>query len=162
MSSRFLTVLFVTAYQSTLLLFSWTLSTWTQVGWFILGFLLQTAANLSLLLLKFTSGTSGLRLFQKWTFGSIRHMFSAVWISVEYDVTGNNAVCLHWGWWCKKLSGGVLVWLSVWSEVQTCIWPSWCHCHSLSFTFLVLAHLGSPGKRAFKRVCVSVYVLLMM
>ena len=25
---------------------------------------------------------------------------------------------------CKKLSGGVLVWLSVWSEVQICIWPS--------------------------------------
>ena len=24
----------------------------------------------------------------------------------------------------KKLSGGVLAWLSVWSEVQTCIWPS--------------------------------------
>jgi len=23
---------------------------------------------------------------------------------------------------CKKLSGGVLAWLSVWSEVQTCIW----------------------------------------
>ena len=33
---------------------------------------------------------------------------------------------------CEKLSGGVLAWLSVWSEVQTCIWPSWCHCHSLS------------------------------
>ena len=33
---------------------------------------------------------------------------------------------------CKKQSGGVLVWISVWSEVQTCIWPSWCHCHSLS------------------------------
>jgi len=32
----------------------------------------------------------------------------------------------------KKLSGGVLAWLSVWSEVQTCKWPSWCHCHSLS------------------------------
>ena len=32
----------------------------------------------------------------------------------------------------KKLSGGVLAWLSVWSEVQNCIWPSWCHCHSLS------------------------------
>jgi len=33
-------------------------------------------------------------------------------------------------WWqeghlaCKKQSGGVLAWLSVWSEVQTCIWPS--------------------------------------
>jgi len=25
---------------------------------------------------------------------------------------------------CKKLSGGVLVWLSVWSKVQTCIWSS--------------------------------------
>jgi len=25
---------------------------------------------------------------------------------------------------CKKESGGVLAWLSVWSEVQTCIWPS--------------------------------------
>jgi len=25
---------------------------------------------------------------------------------------------------CKKLSGGVLVWLTVWSKVQTCIWPS--------------------------------------
>ena len=33
---------------------------------------------------------------------------------------------------CKKLSCGVLAWLSVWSEVQTCIWPSWCHCHSQS------------------------------
>ena len=32
----------------------------------------------------------------------------------------------------KKLSGGMLAWLSVWSEVQTCIWPSWCLCHSLS------------------------------
>ena len=33
---------------------------------------------------------------------------------------------------CKKLSGGVLAWLSACSEVQTCIWFSWCHCHSLS------------------------------
>ena len=33
---------------------------------------------------------------------------------------------------CTKLSGGVLAWLSVWSEVHTCIWPRWCHCHSLS------------------------------
>ena len=67
----------------------------------------------------------------------------------------------------KKLSGAVLAWLSVWSEVQACIWPSWCHCHSLSlapvksrlvFTFLVLAHLASPGKRTVKRVCVRVCV----
>ena len=32
----------------------------------------------------------------------------------------------------KKLSGGLLAWLSLWSEMQTFIWPSWCHCHSLS------------------------------
>ena len=25
---------------------------------------------------------------------------------------------------CKKLSGEVLAWLSVWSEVHTCIWPN--------------------------------------
>ena len=31
------------------------------------------------------------------------------------------------------MSGGVLAWLSVCSKVQTCIWPSWCHCYSLSF-----------------------------
>jgi len=33
---------------------------------------------------------------------------------------------------CKKLSGGVLAWSSVWCEVQTCIWSSGFHCHSLS------------------------------
>ena len=32
----------------------------------------------------------------------------------------------------SELSSGVLAWLSAWSEVQTCIWPSWCHCRSLS------------------------------
>ena len=60
---------------------------------------------------------------------------------------------------CKKLSGGMLVWLYGWVKVQICIWPSWCHCISLSlapinpywfylpgFTFLVLAHLGSRGQ----------------
>ena len=66
---------------------------------------------------------------------------------------------------CKKLSGGVLAWLSVWSEVQTCIWPSWCHCHSLSLAsvksrlvlpscYRLRAYPFSPGKGAVKRVCV--------
>ena len=63
------------------------------------------------------------------------------------------------------MSGGVLAWLFGWSDVQICIWPSGCHCHSLSlasvksrlfFTFLVQAHLCSPGQRAVKRVCVYV------
>ena len=48
------------------------------------------------------------------------------------------------------------------SDMQTCIWPSWCHCHSLSLASvksrLVLPlwyrHPGSPGQRAVKWVCV--------
>jgi len=40
-----------------------------------------------------------------------------------------SALTLLVGWWeghpaCKKLSGAVLAWLSVWGVVQTCIWPS--------------------------------------
>jgi len=40
-----------------------------------------------------------------------------------------SALTLLVGWQeghptCKKLSGGVLAWLSVWSEMQTCIRPS--------------------------------------
>jgi len=52
-----------------------------------------------------------------------RHAFSALTLLVGRQ--GGHPVC-------KKLSGGVLEWLSVWSELQTCIRPSWCHCHSLS------------------------------
>jgi len=68
---------------------------------------------------------------------------------------------------CKKLSGGVLAWLSVWSEVQTCDMaqlmqlPLTVSCFSeiqIGFTFLVPAHPGSPGQRAVKRVCVCVCV----
>jgi len=70
----------------------------------------------------------------------------------------------------KHKSGGVLAWLSVWSEVQTCIkaqlmpLPPTVSCSSkiqIGFTFLVLAHLGSPGQRAVKRVCVYVCVTCM-
>jgi len=68
---------------------------------------------------------------------------------------------------CKKLSGGVLAWLSVWSEVQTCMvqlmpLPLTVSCFSkiqTGFTFLVPAHLGSPRQRAVKHVCVCVRVL---
>jgi len=56
-----------------------------------------------------------------------------------YFVFVQNSVCLCYGVYgaltllvgrqeghpaCKKLSGEVLAWLSVWSEVQTCIRPS--------------------------------------
>jgi len=67
---------------------------------------------------------------------------------------------------CKKLSGGVLAWLSVWSEVQTCIQlmplPLTVSCFSkiqIGFAFLVPAYLGSPGKRAVKQVCIQLIKL---
>ena len=48
---------------------------------------------------------------------------------------------------CKKLNGGVLAWLSVWSEMQTCIWPSCCHCHSMSLASVKcrLVYLSGTG-----------------
>jgi len=80
-----------------------------------------------------------------------RHAFSALTLLVGRQ-EGHPA--------CKKLSGGVLAWLSVWSEVQICISHSWCHCHSLSLApvnpdwfyqngsaFLVPAYPGCPRKK---------------
>ena len=45
------------------------------------------------------------------------------------SINAFSALTLLVGWQeghpaCKKLTAGVLAWLSVWSEVQTCIWPS--------------------------------------
>ena len=66
---------------------------------------------------------------------------------------------------CKKLSGGVLAWLSVWSEVQTrhtaqlMPLPLTVSCFSkiqTGFAFLVPAYLVSLGKKAIKQVCVCV------
>ena len=47
--------------------------------------------------------------------GDSSYAFSALTLLVGRQ-EGNPA--------CKKLSGGVLAWLSVWSELQTCMWPS--------------------------------------
>ena len=49
---------------------------------------------------------------------SCRAAFSALTLLVGWQ-EGHPA--------CKKLSDGLLAWLSVWGEVQTYIWPSWCH-----------------------------------
>ena len=63
---------------------------------------------------------------------------------------------------CKKLSGGVLAWLlSVWSEVHTCIWPSWCHCHSLSLAS-VKSRLVLPYCYRLTRVVPVKRVLLLL
>jgi len=65
---------------------------------------------------------------------------------------------------CKKLSNEVLACLSVWSEVQMiCMWPSWCHCHSISCCFInpvytiqpvvkpVVKPIWQPGKCLYTR-----------
>ena len=74
----------------------------------------------------------------------------------------------------QKLSNEVLEWLSVWSEVQTYILPSRCHCHSLylapvKFRLVspfwcwltwVVAEKGPLNRcvRACVRACVCAYV----
>jgi len=69
---------------------------------------------------------------------------------------------------CKKLSGGLLAWFSVWSEVlahmaQLMPLPLTVSCSTkiqTGFTFLVPAHPGSPGQGAVKWVCVCVCVII--
>jgi len=62
---------------------------------------------------------------------------------------------------CKNLSGGLLAWLSVGADLHMAqLMPLLLtvSCFSkiqIGIAFLVLAHPGSPGKRAVKRVCVS-------
>jgi len=60
----------------------------------------------------------------------------------------------------QNMSGGVLTWLSVWSEVQTCTRR---HCHSLSlasvnFRLVYLSGTGLPGTVAVKQVYICMYV----
>jgi len=73
---------------------------------------------------------------------------------------------------CKKLSGGVLAGLSVWSEVQIYISLSLCHCRSHlclapgnldwfyqnGSNFLVPAYPGCPGKRPLNECSVVGFV----
>ena len=59
----------------------------------------------------------------------------------------------------------MLAWLSVWSEVpQLMPLPLTVSCFSkiqIGFTFLVPAHLGGPGQRAVKWMCVCVCVCVL-
>ena len=50
-----------------------------------------------------------------------KRAFSALTLLVAWQE--GHLACKKTEWW----SAGVVVW----SEVQTCIWPGWCHCHSL-------------------------------
>jgi len=65
---------------------------------------------------------------------------------------------------CKKLSGGMLAWFSVWGEVHVhCIWPTGCHCLSMSlasvksrlvlpFRYLLTRVVPDKIQRAVKRL----------
>ena len=64
-----------------------------------------------------------------------------LWFDITKTLISKNFPSVLWHCWLsgrkgirpvKNLSGEVLAWLSVYSKVQTCILPSWCHCHSLS------------------------------
>jgi len=59
---------------------------------------------------------------------SVKRMDGIIWVLAWVHIAF-SALTLLVGWQeghlaCKKLSSGVLAWLFVWSEVQTCIWPS--------------------------------------
>ena len=72
--------------------------------------------------------------------------------------------------WAAGESDVVLAWLSLWREVQICIWPSWYHCHSLSlasvksrlvlhFWYRLTRVMLDKIRRAIKRLCVCVCML---
>ena len=73
---------------------------------------------------------------------------------------------------CKKLSSGVLAWLSVCLErgadlhmAQLMPLPLTVSCFSkiqIGFTFLVPAHPGRPRQRAVKWVCVAILLMVRM
>ena len=78
-----------------------------------------------------------------------------------------SALTLLVGWQeghpaCKNLSGGVAIYLEQGADLrmaQLMPLPLAVSCFSkiqIGFTFLVLAHPGSPGQRAVKRVCVCI------
>jgi len=69
--------------------------------------------------------THGLQPAVKYTF--------TTWLPIDF-----SALMLLVGWQeghpaCKNWVLRCTDWLYVSGDVQICIWPSWCHCHSLSF-----------------------------
>jgi len=48
-------------------------------------------------------------------------------LAVMYTAFSALTLLVGWQEWhpaCKKMSGSILVWLSVWGKEQICIWPS--------------------------------------
>jgi len=103
---------------------------WSVVAAFVVSNCLSvssnaSAASVSCVTRVLTGCRLGLVLVHKCLFqiGTLCVAFSALTLLVGRQ-EGHPA--------CKKTEWWVLAWLSVWSELHTCIWPSWCHCHPLS------------------------------
>jgi len=78
-----------------------------------------------------------LKFILRSTYDSDLHVLRCHKLIYKHHLSAFGVLTLMVGWqeghpaW-RKQSGEVTVWLSVCSKVQTCIWASWCHCHSLS------------------------------
>jgi len=67
------------------------------------------------------------------------YLWHAGWIMASFQCAVPCLQCFDAVGWAagmasglQKLSGDVLAWLSVWSEMQMVyIWSSWCHCHPI-------------------------------
>ena len=84
-------------------------------GWMHYVFGLSVSAHTYVHTYTLSHCPTGLQLTFSLSFGAVSLAFSALTLLVGRQ-EGHPA--------CKKLSGGVLAWLSVWSQVQTCILPS--------------------------------------
>ena len=82
--------------------------------------------------------------------------FSALTLLVGWQE--GHPTCKKTEWW----GAGVVICLERGADLHVAqLMPLTVSCFSkiqIGFTFLVPAHLGSPGKRAIKRVCVWVSV----
>jgi len=82
------------------------------------------------------------RIYKLYLLTVLTYAFSALTLLVGWQ---------EWHPACKKLSGEVLAWLSLWSNLhmaQLMPLPLTVSCFSkiqIGFAFLVPAHLGSPG-----------------
>jgi len=92
------------------------------------------------------------------------------WVPLVNTIMAKKFLRKYNSWRCQLMISALTLWVKwqevvgcwrdcVWIKVQICIWPSWCHFHSLflapinpdwfylsGFTFLLPAHLGSPGQ----------------
>jgi len=104
-----------------------------------------------------TSCVKALKATQSTDLGHENHTASVLWCCWLGGRKGIRPVKTEW--W----GAGVVICLEWGADLymaQLMLLPLTVSCFSkihIGFTFLVLAHLGSPGQRVVKRVCVCVY-----